>query len=427
MPSTTAWRRLLVAGSAAMLTLACTGGDDGAEVIVDGGETDPSAVVAAAGGRTEVTSGRVRYSAEIDFSSIGPLAGPDEAASNNAAPTMRVEFEGAFSGSSIDVEGVVGFDAPDAGEAVDERFRLIEFDGVAYTDSTPGMAGMGSELSDLAEQLRAAAGSRTWFESPPVDRASAESDPSEMFGLDTPNRALQILGELDEVRELEPVRVDEVELARFAGRAGIDTYEKPGTGENAGDDEGVDPARQERIDEYRDAHQWLEVEVLIDPEGYVRQLDLRSRDEVEDRYRDCIALFGIGDATASVEFWDLGARVEIVAPDPADVMPYEEQERIMNSWSESGQALLPDDGALAGEEPVTVVAGSPMPPEERAYWEEFLRVAYEESGRDPASIPSMTDQELLVAATAHMRGSPRSGTDDQSEDLDDWRYAGCPE
>lgn len=426
MSSTTPWRQLLVAGSVAMLLLACTGGDDGTEVIVDGGQTDPSAVVAEAGGRTEVTSGRVRQSFEMDFSAMLGSFSSDAAEAGGQLSTMRMEFEGTFTGSSIAGDVTFHVDGSDAGESFEERFRMIDVDGVGYTD-TSSVGLLTSELDDLADQLREAAGGRTWFESAPVDRESAESDPSEMFGLDTPNQALQILGELDEVRELEPVRVDGVELARFSGRAGIETYETPGTGENAGEDDGVDPARQERIDEYRNAHQWLEVEVLIDPDGYVRQLDLRSRDEVEDRYRECFQLFPVGGVAMSVEFWDLGAPVQIVAPDPADVMPYEEQDRIMNSWSGSGEAVMPDDEALVGEEPVTVVEGSPIPPGMRAFFEEELRAGAAEIGLDPASIPSMTDEELLAAGERLWEAQRGEMGDIESGDFGDRQFEGCPE
>jgi hypothetical protein len=419
MPSTRSWRQLLVAGSAAMLTLACTGGDDGTEVIVDGGQTDPSAVVAAAGGRTEVTSGRVRQSLEMDFSAM--TGSFDEAEAGAVANAMRMEFEGTFTGSSIAGDLTLQVDGPDA-EAVEERSRVISTDGATYSDAPPfGMSFFGGDDA-FDEQLRSAAGGRTWFESEAVDLDEAESDPSTMFGLDTPNQALQILGELDEVRELDPVRVDDVEMARFAGRVGADSMDGLDTAEIDGSGDGPDPARQQRIEDYRDAHQWLEIEVLIDPEGYVRQLDLRTRDEVEERYRDCIELFPIGGVVMSVEFWDLGAPVEIVAPDPADVMPYEEQERVWADWFGSGSALLPE-----GE-------WSPIPPGMRALHEEELRAGAAEIGLDPASIPSMTDDELMAAAE-RLWDVQQSELDAQQDEMsdpglgdsDDWQFEGCPE
>lgn len=422
MTTTRSWRHLLIAGSAAMLTLACTGGDGGTEVIVDGGQTDPSAVVAAAGGRTEVTSGRVRQSFEMDFSAMtGSFDDSDEVEAGLVANAMRMEFEGTFAGSSIAGDVTFQADGPDA-EAIEERSRVIVTDGVAYSDSPAfGMSFFGGD-DGFGEQLRSAAAGRTWFENGAADLDEAESDPSTMFGLDTPNQALQILGELDEVRELDPVRVDDVELARFAGRAGVDSFDGPATAEIDGSDDGPDPARQQRIAEYRDAHQWLEVEVLIDPEGYVRQLDLRSRDEVEERYRDCIELFGVGGLTASVEFWDLGAPVEIVAPDPADVMPDEEQARVMADWFGSGSALLPE-----GE-------WSPIPPGMRALYEEELTAGAAEIGLDPASIPSMTDDELMVAVERlwDVQQSELEAQQDEMSDLglgdnDDWQFEGCPE
>jgi hypothetical protein len=430
MPSTRSWRQLLVAGSAAMLTLACTGGDDGTEVIVDGGQTDPSAVVAAAGGRTEVTSGRVRQSLEMDFSAM--TGSFDEAEAGAVANAMRMEFEGTFTGSSIAGDVTLQVDGPDA-EAVEERSRVISTDGATYSDAPPfGMSFFGGDDA-FDEQLRSAAGGRTWFESEAVDLDDAESDPSTMFGLDTPNQALQILGELDEVRELDPVRVDDVELARFAGRAGVDSMDGPNTMEIAGDDAAA-AARQQRIEDYRDAHQWLEVEVLIDPDGYVRQLDLRSRDEVEEQYRECIELFGIGGVAMSVEFWDLGAAVEIVAPDPADVMPYEEQERVWADWFGSGFGSS-YSAPVTGDEP------SPIPPGMRAFYEEELRAGAAEIGLDPASIPSMPDDELMAAAErlwdvqlseleaeqSELEAQQDEMSDPGLGDGDDWQFEGCPE
>jgi hypothetical protein len=422
------WRPLVVAGMASLLLLSCTGGDGGEEVIVDGGQTDPSAVVAEAGGRTEVTSGRVRQSFEMDFSAMtGSFGDADEVEAGLVANAMRMEFEGTFTGSSIAGDVTFQVDSPDPDEAFEERSRMILTDGGAYSDSPAfGMSFFGRD-NGLGEQLRSAAAGRTWFENGAADLDEPESDSSTMFGLDTPNQALQILGELDEVRELDPVRVDDVELARFAGRAGVDSFDGPATAEIDGSDDGPDPVRQQRIAEYRDAHQWLEVEVLIDSEGYVRQLDLRSRDEVEERYRDCIELFGVGGLTVSVEFWDLGAPVEIVAPDPADVMPDEEQARVMADWFGSGSAFLPDLEALGGEESMSDGEVPPMPPGERALYEDELRAGAAEIGLDPASIPSMTDDELLAASDRLWDAQEGEMGDPSSDDVDDLLFEGCPE
>lgn len=439
MPSTTPWRQLLVAGSAAMLTLACTGGDDGTEVIVDGGQTDPSAVVAEAGGRTEVASGRVRQSFEWDFSDWGgPSDAPGQADGDPAAGTMSAEFEGTFTGSSIDGDMGIRIDGSVEAERLDERFRLIEVDGVAFSDAPPGSLFMGELGGDVTVELRRAAGGRTWFESAQREPDTDANDRSTVFGLDTPNRALQVLGELDEVRELDPVAVDGTELTRFAGRASLGSFDRAAEAGVEDVDGSADLARQQRIEAYSEAHQWLEVEVHIDPDGYVRRLELRSRDEVEERYRDCMALIPIGGVVTSVEFWDLGASVDIVAPDPDDVMPYEEQQRVMADWFGSEQGGLLDIGPSDGDE---LSEDDAMPPGMRAFHEEELRAGAAEIDLDPASVASMTDDELLSAWERlwDLRDSESDGfdvdgfaTDGVEADgfgpsEDDPFFEGCPE
>jgi hypothetical protein len=129
----------------------------------------------------------------------------------------------------------------------------------------------------------------------------------------------------------------------------------------------------------------------------------------------------------SVEFWDLGAPVEIVAPDPADVMPDEEQARVMADWFGSGSAFLPDLEALGGEESMSDGEVPPMPPGERALYEDELRAGAAEIGLDPASIPSMTDDELLAASDRLWDAQEGEMGDPSSDDVDDLLFEGCPE
>lgn len=378
----------------ALVATACTGGDDGTELVVDGVDGDPSEVVSAAGERTAVTSGRLRASYGMDFSEAGgPFAATGADAASAPSGSMSTDFAGSFSGDDYDGEVTLRMEGPEETDRFDRSVRVIIVDGTVYTDVPDVGMLLGDEEArqdSPIPSIEAAAAGRTWFEDAPVETGD-QDDSFEVFALDTPNSALEILAELDGVQEIDPVQIDGVEVRRFTGRAAQDALlgADPGLTEGELDPGAGDEAdaRLDRIDEYAAAHQWFDVEIAIDADGYVRRLDLRAQDSVEEQYRGCLALVGFGGFSYTVEYEALGEPVEVVAPDPADTMSYEERQSLTDEWYSTWEASAIDEPF---EE-------EPMSAEERLGYEEELRAGAATIGIDPEAISSMSDEELFAA------------------------------
>jgi hypothetical protein len=392
MSMRSAVRVTLVAATSAVLVAACTGGDDGTELVVDGLEGDPAAVVSAAAERTAVTSGRLRASYRMDFSAAGGLIAAMEAdggSESSVAGSMSTDFTGSYSGEDYDGEVSLRMEGPEEADRFERSVRVLIVDGVVYTDVPDVGLMLGDEAagedSPIAS-IEAAAAGRTWFEDAPL-QSGGEDDSFQVFALDTPNSALDILAELDGVQEIDPVQIDGVEVQRFAGRASQDAVlgTAPGaTGQELdtgmGDEE---RSRLDRIDAYAAAHQWFDVEIAVDPDGFVRRLDLRAQDSVEEQYRGCLAMGGFGGFSYSVEYEALGEPVDVVAPDPADVMSYEERQSLTDDWYATWES------SWVEEEPLSA--------EERLDYEDELRAGAATIGLDPGTIPAMSDVELFDA------------------------------
>jgi hypothetical protein len=394
MSRSSAVRATLAVAASALVVAACTGGDGGTELVVDGVDGDPSEVVSAAGERTAVTSGRLRDSYRMDFSQAGaPFAATGADGAPAPSGSMSTEFTGSFSGGDYDGEVTLRMEGPEETDRFERSVRVVIVDGAVYTDVPDVGMLLGDEEArqdSPIPSIEAAAAGRTWFEDAPLE-AGDQDDSFEVFALDSPNGALEILGELDQVRELDPVQVDGEELQRFTGRAaqkailGADpglTEGEPDTG--TGDEE---RSRLDRIGEYGAAHQWFDVEIAIDADGYVRRLDLRAQDSVEEQFRDCLALVGFGGFSYTVEYEALGEPVDVVAPDPADTMGYDERQAITDDWYATWEPSAIDEPF---EE-------EPMSAEERLGYEEELRAGAATIGIDPGTISAMTDDELFAA------------------------------
>ncbi len=369
-------------GSLATLALAagCTG-DEGVQVVTD--DVDGAAALAAAVEPTP-TSGRFRY--EMDTS----MPGPDD-----AGWSMRTAGEGEFAGDDLRIrlesssDGGVTMSGETVSDVIvvdgrqfhDVASRLAIYDGWIADGATPG-------LEAAQEALAATVEGKDWIESAAmtVEDDELDGDGLEAIFVGGPASLLtdpaELLDDLDDVRELDAVERDGESLRRFAGTVRRDSMFGPGEGADDPELSAEDRARLDRIDEYAWSHTESSVEVLVGPDGYIRGLQLEVADDFEPEYRDCMHLSENGSLSMTIELFDLGEPIEIVAPDPATVI----DESALNDLG--GVGVGPDDvdssfGSLSSVE----MFG-------REATEQVVADGAALIALDPATIPSLTDEQL---------------------------------
>jgi hypothetical protein len=394
-------RSLAAAVMCAGAVAGCTG-DDGMDVVVDG-DADPSAELASAVERTEAGSGRMVQTMTWDMAALGgafaEMDGEDGAVASDPADLgpqrWTMQFEGEFSGADLRATMRstmdIGTDDP-----VDQTVDLVVVDGTSYA-SADGLMAAGAIAPELDPDtaVTAALAGRHWIEQPATDVGSGIFLDGTGAGLSGPGSTMELLGTLSQVEQGAPVEVDGVELQSFRGQADPDAFWSATGPEDADallDGEELSPedsARQERINRYREEHISVDVEVLVDPDGLLRRAGFTYRDNVEDRYRDCIDLMGMGEGSVVVEFRDLGAPVDIVAPDPADTMSAAEYEQVFEEWTTSTFERV--DAATGGE--LDGLDAATM----REDLEQEVRDGAASIGLDPSAVAGMTEDELYDA------------------------------
>lgn len=334
---------LLAAVVAAMLVIGACTGDGDIEVLVDDG-TDPSVLLGEAIDRTVSQSGRLVQTTVMEPRDPLELEPDSSVIVENLIPGMELRLEGEFDGGDFRVDMTM-----DAGVGAEQGTYLV----------------VGGELyrtvDESADRLALdALDGRTWIEvthwagsstaDPPVSGPDAEGDP--LAGIDTPGDvvgALESFRELLDLTELDPGEIDGVEYRRLRGRYDGTSGIPVGAFGATIDEE--ERARWERIEAYRADRQWIQTEVWIDDAGFVRRLVMDSVDEVEPQYRVCFLLHP-SSTRMQLDLFDLGADVDISAPDPSDVMPAEEYEQLtgldqamwdeLAEWDGEGEPPLPD-------------------------------------------------------------------------------------
>ncbi len=403
------WSATLV-GSVAVLALAagCTG-DDGVEVIAD--DRDPMDVLAAAA-ESLPTSGRIRATIEMDlsgWSDIDDEAGDEEMPSSFRS-TVDMEFNGDRSRLRSSVE-------PDAEGLGTYESEVLQVGDAAYVTAAslldmfdPEQSGEDVTPEDLEmlESARAVIGDRRWV------RFGEDDGGVGMFtllgtgvGAEGQEQWLDpatIFEELTGVTELDPIVSDGAQVRVFRG-----TYEQPGWSGEELDDFGEpyseeEAARIERIEAYGRERTGTEVVVQLDDQGRLRRIETTSRDDVEEQYRDCMLLFSMGEHSAVIEYSDFGADIAIEEPDPATVVDVAELAR-----DDGGLGLylgldapVPDDESEWSDEAEGGTTTTAFGPEDLA---SFLREMHGPTlsdgaaliGLDPATIPTMSEDEILDA------------------------------
>lgn len=416
-----AWVRTAVAALAvAGVVGACTG-DDGVKVIAD--DSDPVAALTAAV-EAMPDSGRIRSTTEIDYSDWqnelgddGPayptgmkLAVDAEFAGNRSRFTSRIETVGLDTGPIESSYLLVGDTTFTEVQPMLDGFeqtldQMDDLDGEQFGDS------YSAEMAELLAAARTALGDRRWVRHD-VDTGAAwmpALGASSAVDLEEVRDPARVIEQLTDVTAAESVTRDGATFAVYRGR--LDPDQLFSTGE---DDEttshpasaaeilgdGADPAdveRLERIEKYGDERTGVDVVIDVDTAGRLRRIETTNRDQVEDEYRDCTYLGSGGRYSSVTEFFDLGADIVIEQPDPATVMDASELASLELFSSSGGDDVgsggtvttmvgSVDDGGHPGGEPWL-----------RMEDESTLRDGADLIGLDPATIASMTDDDIEAA------------------------------
>lgn len=371
------WGATLV-GSIATLALAagCTG-DEGVQVVTD--DVDGAAALAEAVGETP-TSGRFRQEMTMD------TADPSR---QDEDWSMHVVADGEFVGDDVRYRMRSDF----GGQEMDGESLLVG--GQVFNSASsmldsfdvPGDDDIAAALTAQRAALEAELVGKDWVQSPaaPADPEGVDGGLGSVLGGDPTSLLMdpvELLDDLDEVRELDPVDRDGESMRRFVGVVGRDSIFGPGEADDA--DSGVpaeEQARIDRIDDYAWSRTESSVEVLVGPDGFIRRVHLEIADDIEERYRGCAQLMDQGSMSMTVELFDLGAPIEIVAPDPSTVI----------ALSELGAAtpLGVDDPSGGALSPTSLFG--------RELAEQMLRDGAALIGLDPATIGSLSDDEVDAA------------------------------
>lgn len=389
-----------VVGSLAAVALAagCTG-DEGVQVVTEG--ADSAAALTAAVDATP-TSGRFVATMRMEMPDMAwtddePVDDEvtDETVSGEPGfempSTMETSVEGEFSGDDVRavVSGDFGFGdfRSESMQVGDRIFTSADTMTQMFDAFETGDESMDSMLSGQRSSLEEAIGGKQWIASAAPEVDDEMYDTSGLGGLLYGGGSLNavvdptvVLEDVAEVRELDPVDDAGERLRRFAGVAAVDELFGPG----AMEPEDTSPeatARVERIEAYAASRSTSSVEVLVGPDGFVRRIQLELTDDVEDQYRDCIFLTNGGSMSMTIELSDLGAPIEIAAPDPATVIEQSELDET------GGMFGLDDEGGLSDDYSETELFG-------REYADEMLVEGASIIGLDPATIPSMTDEQV---------------------------------
>ena len=144
--------------------------------------------------------------------------------------------------------------------------------------------------------------------------------------------------------------------------------------------------------------------VHVDDQGRLRRIETTSRDGVEEQYRDCVLLFSMGGHSAVIEYSDFGADIAIEDPDPATVVDVTELAEIGDlglylGLGTSDEIELDEVPGDAGGGMTTTTAFGPedLASMLREMHGPMLADGASLIGLDPATIPTMSEDEILDA------------------------------
>lgn len=386
-------RVLLVAALAAAVALAgCTGGEG--EVVIDG-TGDPEADLAAAVEATLSGTGRFEQVDVLEFVDLpeSDSAG-DSDSSGDDVFTMR--SSGAFDGPNLTATLLPGEDGATATE-------VLLVDGRAYV-------GLGEvdELSEefvpgALEEMRALIGDARWIELTEPDADDGGSSMSWFIGVavdpaatDPLVRITEMLESPDSVLDDGTEVLDGVEHRRVLAALPVEGFLGAAGGEQDPDIPEL-PESEERLQRVLDAaaqHQRVEVTVLISPDGLLRRLEVVLSSDVPEQYRDCMWFLTGIDGTSTVDFFDLGSDVSIEGPPADEVLDGENARALEDLWAEAWVGPAFDEsGTGDGEE-----WSEQWTEADREYLEDELRTYADVIGLDPATISSMSIEEMGEAS-----------------------------
>jgi hypothetical protein len=368
----------------------CTLGDDSTEVVVDDGG-DAMAALTAAVERTQSLSGEFTMRSRTDMTDLFESL-PEEEREGLGVDDGILESEvtGRFDGENM--EAVIDASAFTLDDELDwpDEVRFVVVDGVSYATAMPFEP----------DEVTAALGSRTWIEQEVPEDALEEmglpAGGDVLMGAATPADVLSSLSDLSELiglREEAGSTFDGADVRTFRGEISVaDMWPDAAMGDEWDDE--LDPAQRERmarIEAYQEEHLRSEVTVLVDTEGLVRRVEVVTVSDVAEEFRDCMHLAATMEGSLVTELRALGSEVQITAPDPADVMTLEEYDGLYDQVvpdtieTDGGDVDIPDE--LLGD----------LPSDWRELSEQVVRDGAGLIGLDPATIPTMTDDELFDA------------------------------
>lgn len=389
-------RRFAVAGVVAVLVAAtgCTLGDDSTEVVVDDGG-DAMAALTAAVERTQGVSGEFTMRTRTDMSSMYDTLSEEQLEAEGLEVgdgVLESEVNGRFDGENMEaVIQASAFGLDDEFDWPDET-RFLVVDGASYMTLMPFEP----------DEVTAALGARTWIEQElpedALDDMGLPAGGDVLMGAASPADVLSSLSNLSELvglREEAGSTFDGVDVRTFRGEMSVaDMWPDAGMGDVWEDE--LDPGqleRMDRIEAYRAEHVRSEVTVLVDTEGLVRRVEVTTTSDVEEEFRRCLHMATTMEGSLVTELRALGSDVQIAAPDPADVMTLEEYDRLYEQLEP--ETIDIDGGDVDLDVPDELL--DDLPSDWREIAEQVVRDGAGLIGLDPATIPTMTEEELFDA------------------------------
>lgn len=398
------WSRgalFVVAAVVAALVSGCTS-DDG--VVVSTEEFDAEMALASA--VEGMTSGRFRLTFSVTLDDTG-LEGVSQ-----FLPSVLEHFmvsEGSFVGDRVSTtttgEGLFG-------EVGAIETRLI--DGTQYFSLGDGVSDALFGM-DTVENIGERLDGRTWLA---LDQSEV-LDPAEAMVFGRVDSPVQLLDGATQVDHVAPREYDGETMQVLTAR--LQEPEQRLPAETAID------SRVAAIQQYRAEHSYGVAEVLIDADGRMRRIEITTIDEIEEQYRSCVLLATEPELGLVVEFYDLGADIEIEAPPADTVVSALEWQTILS------EAVAGHGQVWPGATTTTEVSGSPGIPTystpvgelDRPGLERMVTMGLEMLGADPVDLTQFTDEELVELIQAYIDNLYEFDVDVPDEELNEL-YEGCP-
>lgn len=394
----------------AMVAAACTGGGD-IEVLVDD-STDPVVLLGEAVEATSQQSGRFTQTMTTEFSD---LELPESDQHVEDVGQMEVVVAGEFDG--FDLALSFEFRASDESESfgpVHGDVRVV--DGRMY-QSTAFILSLMADDDDLSGGAAGVESAPDLFGSELFDGrdwvGTSLRDPllGGLVGLEGSGFAgwaygsgglLGVLSpvaeEVHDVVALDDGEIDGVAYRRVSTRwKGVDGLRSSGLGLLAAlEGNGDELARLERISAYHHEHEGLDLEVWIDNDGLVRRLIAESFSTVDPQYRECLLLVSSSARMSmQLDIFDIGADVDIVAPDPSDVASWDEQ-FLAGPLTDGPDGLGGSPDSVELPSLADLLTEYDVSEQERAELEAELAEHADLLGVDPASLPERNIEELVA-------------------------------